>query len=175
MKKSVTPQPIQNPLARSLVLGISSGLGLGYMPFAPGTFGSLLGIPLGLWLITMPAWSVIIICSVLFIVFARCAWRACLHWGQLDAGRVVSDEVLGQAIALFGIRSVIHEGPFSQWLFVGLSFLFFRLFDIVKPFPAKTFDRQESGTSIIADDVVAGVYAALVVLAIAKIWTHQPI
>ncbi len=175
MKKEVTPQPITQPILRILTLGVSSGLGLGYAPFAPGTFGSLLGIPLGLWLLTLPGWAALLVCLILFIIFARLAERACLHWGQMDSGRVVSDEVLGQAIAIFGIRSVIHEGLFSQWLFVAMSFGFFRLFDIVKPFPAKTFDRQPSGVGVVADDVVAGAYAAIVVLAIAKIWANQPI
>lgn len=175
MKRQITPQPIRNPLARWITLGVSSGLGLGYAPVAPGTFGSLLGIPLGLYLLTLPTWMVMVIFVGLFFVFAALAERACLHWGQTDSGRVVSDEVLGQAIAIFGIRSVIHEGPVSQWIFVAVAFGLFRLFDIVKPFPAKTFDRQESGIGVIADDVVAGLYAALVVLAVSKIWLNQPI
>jgi phosphatidylglycerophosphatase A len=54
MKKAIAPSPIKNPVARTAVLGLSTGLGLGYAPVAPGTFGSLLGIPLGLLLLQYP-------------------------------------------------------------------------------------------------------------------------
>ncbi|MBS1984885.1 MAG: phosphatidylglycerophosphatase A [Bdellovibrionales bacterium] len=172
MKQAIPARPIQNPIGRFFVLGISTGLGLGYLPLAPGTWGSLLGIPLGLWFLELPVPLVVGLCIVLFFIFSALAERACHHWGQMDASRVVSDEVLGQAIAIAGIRSLADHGPLPQWSFVILSFLLFRIFDITKPFPARTFDRQGNGFGVVADDVVAGIYAALFTLALSKIWIH---
>ena len=170
MKKAIPRQVILNPVARFAILGVSTGLGLGYMPVAPGTFGSLLGIPLGLALATLSPMVAYAISFVLFFVFAAAADRACRHWGQSDSGRVVSDEVLGQAIALVGARSVLAgEHYLPKWGVVVGAFLLFRLFDIFKPFPARTFDRMESGFGVVADDVVAGLYAAFVVWGLSRI------
>ncbi len=151
---------------------ISTGLGLGYAPIAPGTFGSLLGIPLGIWFLNIPSWAAILICVVLFFIFSGLAHRVGKIKGESDASIIVSDEVLGQAITLLGVRYV---GPqvilvtstahwrTPDWPVVLAGFLLFRLFDIFKPFPARTFDRTiKNGFGTILDDVVAGVYAAIV-------------
>jgi len=173
MKQAVTPRPIENETWRKVILGVSTGFGLGYAPKAPGTFGSLLGIPLGLFFLRLDPSLVAILCIILFFLFAAAAERACHHWGEMDAGRVVSDEVLGQAIAIAGMRSVFVQHPNERWMLIALAFALFRLFDITKPFPARYFDRQGTGFGIIADDVVAGIYAALVALGVARIWLHS--
>jgi len=177
MKKQIEPQKIQNPLARFGVLGLSTGLGLGYAPVAPGTFGSILGIPLGLLLLQYPSWIALIVLSVLVVATAPICERACKHWGQMDSGRVVWDEVIGMAIALLGLRGPIYSqlqiepGNFiwPDWTSVVVAFVAFRIFDIYKPFPAKVFDRRETGYGVILDDVVAGLYAALTVWCLIKI------
>lgn len=170
MKVAITPTPIQNPVARFFTLAISTGLGLGYAPFASGTFGSLLGIPLGLLLLRMPGWAVYVTCIALFALFAWLAEKACRHWGEMDSGRVVSDEVLGQAIAIAGLRSSLAPDLIPTWAHLIAVFAAFRVIDIVKPFPARTFDRQKTGFGVIADDVVAGIYAALLVLGLTRVW-----
>lgn len=177
MKKPIQALPIKNPIKRVAVLGLSSGLGLGYIPFASGTFGSLLGIPLGLLLLQYPSWLAFIVLSVLVVITAPICQRACRHWGVGDSGRVVWDEVLGMAIALLGMRGPIYSqlqiepGVFvwPDWTAVLVAFLAFRAFDIFKPFPARGFDRWESGMGVILDDVVAGLYAALTVWCLIKI------
>lgn len=171
MKTRIPPTPITNPLWRMIVVGVSSGLGLGFMPIAPGTFGSLLGIPLGLALLELELLHAALVCLALFALFAWLAEKACRHWGEMDSGRVVSDEVLGQAIAIAALKTALIPGGWQAN--VGLlvaSFLLFRAFDILKPFPARTFDRQGTGFGVVADDVVAGVYAALVLQLVARIW-----
>lgn len=173
MKTKVPPQPITNPVAKLFVLGVSSGLGLGLIPGAPGTYGSLLGIPLGFALLKVEMWQAGLACLAIFWIFSRLAQRACLHWGEMDAGRIVSDEVLGQAITLLGARSILASHPDSMWLWVGLGFLYFRICDIVKPFPARTFDHMKNGFGVVADDVVAGLYAALMLQLTAKIWLTE--
>lgn len=171
------PQKIQNPIARFGILGLSTGLGLGYVPVAPGTFGSLLGIPLGLLLLQYPSWLSFIVLSILVIVTAPICERACLHWGQKDSGKVVWDEVLGMAIALLGLRGTVYSqlqiNPdqfiWPDWTAVAVAFVAFRVFDITKPYPAKMFDRRDSGLGVILDDVVAGLYAALIMWSLIKI------
>jgi phosphatidylglycerophosphatase A len=177
MKKSIEAQPIQNPLARLGILGLSSGLGLGYIPFASGTFGSLLGIPLGLLLLQYPSWMSLLLLTLLVVITAPVCERACKHWGVSDSGRVVWDEVLGMTIALLGLRGPIYSqlqiepGSFvwPEGSSVVVAFVAFRIFDIFKPFPAKVFDRRESGFGVIMDDVVAGLYAAITVWSLIKI------
>ena len=173
MKKLVAAEPIKNPAARVLILGAASGLGLGYTPKAPGTAGSLLGIPLGLYLLTIPTWMALLILFALFVPSCWIAGRAGLHWGNRDSGRIVLDEVIGQAITLLGLRGLyLHAGGYIEnfdWIFVALAFGAFRILDIVKPFPAKSFDRQATGFGVMTDDVVAGLYGALIVRALVKI------
>lgn len=178
MKKAIAPEPLTHPLQKIFVLGVSTGLGLGYAPFAPGTFGSLLGIVLGLWLLKFPSWVALIVCAVLFVIFAKLADRAQRHWGQTDCQRIVSDEVLGQALALLCLRhavdmETVHLGPWEfaspPLAYIAIGFALFRILDIVKPYPARTFDRRPTGVGVIADDIVAGLYASLILWGIARI------
>jgi len=180
MKAKIPIRLISNPIQKVFVLGISTGLGLGYMPVAPGTFGSLLGIPVGLWLIQYPTWLGVLICALMFFLFSFLAQRACEHLGQSDAQLIVSDEVLGQAITLLCLRHAVPLVPYKifanvEWmlpqnmLYVFIGFGLFRVLDIVKPYPAKTFDRQGGGFAVIADDLVAGLYGALVLWGIASL------
>lgn len=176
MQKTVEASPIANPLKRTLILGLSTAGGVGYAPVAPGTFGSLVGIPLGLILLQYPGWMGAIVLAILVMLTAPIVERACKHWGVMDSGRVVWDEVLGQAIALLGLRSwvlaqkEIEPGfVFPPILGIIIAFLAFRVFDIFKPFPAKSFDRKPSGLGVILDDVVAGLYAALLMASLLRI------
>lgn len=184
IRKTVPARPLKNPLARLFTLGISTGLGLGYTPRAPGTAGSLLGLPLGLWMLGIPATWALAVCVVLGFVFSLLADRACHHWGRMDAPEVVSDEVLGMGITLLGLRGVVpmHSEHFlgldfqiPPAIFLVAAFALFRLCDIVKPPPAKTFDRHPTGFGVVADDVVAGLYAAMLLWAYAKIHYGNPV
>jgi phosphatidylglycerophosphatase A len=79
--------------------------------------------------------------------------------GRKDPGKVVIDEVVGQFIALIPVPFVLG----TAWWAAILAFLLFRFFDIVKPYPARRLESLESGLGIMADDVVAGVYAGMAV------------
>ena len=138
---------------------VATGFGLGLIPKAPGTFGSLLGIPLGVFLsqlslsISIP---MLLISTVLGILIIKEAEKSFEHH---DASEIVLDEIIGQAIPLM----VIEPTPQN----IVLSFLFFRVFDIVKKGPVGWADRNIKGaTGIMVDDIVAGVLAAIVVYAI---------
>jgi len=133
---------------------LASGLFLGLIPFAPGTFGSLLGIPLH-WLFShLPIF--LGICSLGFVVLIS-VWisgRAELLLGNKDPSQIVIDEVVGMAVALAG-------APLEPSLVI-IAFLFFRFFDIWKPFPIRYIDRSfPGGWGIVFDDVAAGVMANL--------------
>jgi|SRR3989338_806142 len=131
---------------------MATGLGLGYLPFAPGTWGSLLGILLayGLSFLSLPIASLTLIAFIFFAIW--CATHAETYFKKKDASQIVIDEVCGMAISLFCI-------PFTlQNIFI--AFLLFRLFDIVKPFPARLFEQKlKGGYGIVLDDVMAGIYA----------------
>ena len=158
-KEQIPSTPIKNPLSRLLVLGVSSGLGLGYFPKAPGTAGSLLGLLLGWATLKWSLPTTLAVFVFLFFIFSWFAQRACRHWGELDAQRIVSDEVLGQAIAFMAFRQMGGVLNLEHWL---LAFVLFRAFDIAKPFPARSFDRRvKNGYGVMLDDVVAGLYAAI--------------
>ena len=137
-----------------LVLFLASGLFLGLIPFAPGTFGSLLGIPLH-WLLGHLPIS-LGICSLGFVILIS-VWissRAELLLGNKDPSQIVIDEVVGMAVALAG-------APIEPSLIV-VAFIFFRFFDIWKPFPIRYIDKSfPGGWGIVLDDVAAGVMANL--------------
>lgn len=162
--------------------------GVGYLPIAPGTWGSLLGVGIYLGLQTfvfafVSAWArensvllyaptvIFIAAELVLITFVTLVgiWagsRAETLLGKKDPGKVVIDEVAGQLIALLPILPKLDPG----WLSIIVAFVAFRLFDIVKPYPARRLEKLESGLGIMSDDVVAGAYAAVataVVIAVA--------
>lgn len=133
--------------------------GVGYLPLAPGTFGSVVGAGVFLLLRTWPVQLAAIVLITWVGVWA--ASRTEKIFGAKDPGKVVVDEVAGQMIALLPL-SVFGLG--KVWIIV--SFILFRLFDIFKPYPARRFEALRGGVGIMADDLVAGVYAALIIVVI---------
>jgi phosphatidylglycerophosphatase A len=151
-----------------LALSIAT-CGVGYLPLAPGTFGSLVGVGIFLLLVRANAANpLVIIVAILAITFAG-IWagsRTEQLSDRKDPGKVVVDEVAGQMIALFPLTL------FAQWSTgaVILSFILFRFFDIVKPYPANRLQELNGGIGIMLDDLVAGVYGAVVVSIIVRIF-----
>ena len=141
-----------------LIIFLASGAGLGYVPVAPGTFGSLLALPLLVGL-ARGSWSPVLTAGLIAVVSLLAmpvCDRAGRWYGVADSSRIVLDEVCGMLIAGAFL-------PATLWS-RGLAFLVFRLFDVVKPFPASYFDREmKNGVGVVADDLVAGIYANLVV------------
>lgn len=130
---------------------LASGFGLGYIPFAPGTFGTLLGIAIFLPLSQLsPAWyiSSAIALILISIPISKEAERI---FGKKDSAIIVIDEVAGFIVAMALIKPSLYS--------ITAGFIFFRFFDIVKVWPAKAFDKMEGGFAVVMDDVVAGIYA----------------
>lgn len=148
--------------ARALAVGVGTGFGAGYAPVAPGTAGSALGVVL---YIPLAAAGLPALALAVAVLLPAGIWAAAVcgaRYGNHDHGRIVVDEIAGQFIAL----ATFPASP--EWLVAG--FLLFRLYDIWKPFPARQIDRQwRSATGVMADDVVAGLYANLTLQAIRAI------
>ena len=130
----------------------------------PGTFGSLVG--LGIFLLLGSLWLQVVAIVAITWVGVWAASRAELILGRKDPGKVVVDEVAGQMIALLPVWAFAN-GAYK--LSIMISFTLFRLFDIFKPYPARKFESLRGGLGIMADDLVAGVYAALV-LGLFALW-----
>ena len=135
---------------------IATWFGCGYAPFAPGTAGSAAGLAIGIALHEWAGfgwWQLLLLSALAFAPATWAATRTAQALGVKDPGRVVVDEVLGQWIALAGAR------PFN-WKSYAAAFVLFRLFDIWKPWPVRQLESLPEGLGIVADDVMAGFYAA---------------
>jgi phosphatidylglycerophosphatase A len=124
-----------------------------------------LGLLLGVPLMQGPAWLLPVLCVTASLGGVWVVSR--VHAGD-DPGWVVIDEVAGQWIALLGLRHPTFWGMLA-------AFALFRLFDIVKPGPVGWADRQGGAASVMADDVIAGAFAALLILAARHLWPGLPL
>lgn len=131
---------------------VASFFGAGFAPRAPGTVGTAAAMPLA-WALTqlplVPQLAVVALVTVIGMVAAHDAGR---HLGVVDAKQIVIDEVAGILVTFVWV-------PFSLPNAIA-GFALFRLFDIVKPWPASFFDRKvKNGAGVVLDDVVAGLFA----------------
>jgi phosphatidylglycerophosphatase A len=136
----------------TLALALASAFGAGYLPIAPGTWGSAVGLVL--WFV-LPA-SPLVQSTVIILLFLVGSWSGSVaeqHFGRTDPGQVVIDEVMGMLITLL-------LNPVG-WKAAIVAFLFFRVADVVKPYPANRLERLPGGVGIMADDAMAAVYANL--------------
>lgn len=137
----------------------ATGFYVGKIPFAPGTFGTAVALPICYLLALMPLMpALLFLCGfILFAVWA--AGRAEQALGRKDPGSIVIDEMAGMAVTVFGL-------PFS-WETVLGGFVVFRLFDILKPFPIRFLDKRLSGgVGIVLDDIAAGIMSQLILRAL---------
>ena len=143
-------------LRERAVLFVATGFFIGNLPFAPGTFGSLIGLPLCFLLSRLDLLKSVI-CILVFILFAMgIASAAEKIIKQRDPGQIVIDEIAGLMVTLAGL-------PFNLKTALA-GFIIFRVFDILKPFPIRMIDRSVGGGSgIVLDDVMAGIYGNLII------------
>jgi len=140
----------------SVILSMSSAGGLGYIPKAPGTFGTLAAIPLWWALVGLGDWRLFLGAVVVFTAFSIwVASEAEKIYPEHDSGKIVIDEVAGLLLTVVGV-------PFEPML-VLTAFVVFRFFDILKPPPVRQIDaRLGGGAGVILDDTMAGAYGLLV-------------
>ncbi len=137
------------------VMVLATGFFAGYIPFAPGTFGSIVGLSL-CFLLSKAKLSVAILFILIFIFFA--IWisnKAEKILKQNDPGCIVIDEIAGIMLTFLGL-------PFNI-ISVAAGFLTFRFFDILKPFPIRYMEKKfTGGAGIVLDDLAAGIFSNLV-------------
>lgn len=134
---------------------IASGFGSGCMPFAPGTFGTIAAIPLWYCLQFLPFYSYLGIVLIIFIFGTYFAHKASHELNVHDHGGIVIDEFVGYFITM----SLIP----TSWINVLIGFILFRIFDVIKPWPIRYFDKHvKGGFGIMIDDVIAGLIACLI-------------
>ena len=140
---------------------IATGLGVGHLPYGPGTMGALLAILIWYPITTMAnhtTWFLITLALILAFTLLG-AWSSTVaerYWGE-DPSRVVIDEVVGQWITLLAVPAVF------SWWHVLAAFVLFRFFDIVKPLGVRKMENFKSGWGIMADDILAGCYGAILI------------
>lgn len=146
---------------------LASCFGLGWLPVAPGTWGSL--PPALLFALMRHFGSSVATISIIMTVLALVGSVVCIKFApaivaamdEADPREVVADEFSGQAVTFLFVAAA----PISNvWVTGLLGFLFFRVFDILKPWPIRRFEKLPGGWGILADDLLAGVYAAVVLL-----------
>jgi phosphatidylglycerophosphatase A len=144
---------------RTLTILLATGVYSGYFPVAPGTAGSVVGIALS-WLVFGPLWirspaATLAIFAAAFIAACWIAGRAEVIFDEHDSSRIVIDEVLGMVATMFA-------NPLTPAYFAA-GFVVFRVFDVLKPFPAGLIDRAiGGGAGVMLDDLAAAVYANIV-------------
>jgi phosphatidylglycerophosphatase A len=144
-----------------LAIQLATWFGCGYSPVAPGTAGSLAALVIGIVLHEYAGfigWHFLVLAALLFVPATWAATITADFKKLKDPQIVVVDEVLGQWISLAGARTL-------NWKSYLAAFALFRLFDIWKPPPVRQLEALPGGLGINLDDVMAGVYAALVLFA----------
>lgn len=149
-----------------LSLLVATLFGTGYFPKAPGTVGSFVSLPV-----------IFLVCfyfglkGLLFLIIggyiiALISIHEVLKRTKHDPGFVVIDEFIGQSVSFLFIANYLKNNTDNLWLYI-MGFLFFRLFDVKKPFPVGYIDKNIlNANGVILDDVVAGLYSAIFVYAI---------
>ena len=143
---------------------LAVGFGSGLLRPAPGTWGSLAGTVLGTLLLVLFGTEIFLVLTALcFVLGCYLCKKTADDMGIHDHDSIVWDEFVGVFIVLAAV-------PNLSWQWVLAAFVLFRFFDILKPFPIRYFDEKlESGFGIMIDDVLAAIYAVIVVFVV-KMW-----
>jgi phosphatidylglycerophosphatase A len=150
---------------------IATGCGVGFVPVAPGTFGAIEGLAIYLAITALsnfcrfaPRGQMALLSLATLLIFTVGVWaseQTCKMLALADPKQVIVDEISGQMIALTPLATAFSiKGAIA-------AFVLFRLFDIFKPYPIRKLEHLPSGLGVMADDALAGVFAA------ALIWSGQ--
>lgn len=145
---------------------IAAGFGSGWLPKAPGTWGSLISLAPGyLLLLSLGSWGLIFASAACLLVGCIACARVLPTIADHDPGWIVIDEWAGQWVCM-GLASFVIGNP---WLLLACSFLAFRILDIFKPWPVSLLERMgPAWWSIMADDMGAGIIGGLIIFFLEK-------
>ncbi|WP_136247855.1 phosphatidylglycerophosphatase A family protein [Halomonas borealis] len=150
-----------------LVMGLASGLGLGFSPWASGTVGSLLALPLAWWLLGRSRrWRLGLVALLLVVAMPLCQLASDALGGK-DDGRVVLDEIVAFPVAVIG------QVAARQPLVMAGTFVAYRVLDATKPPPVPQIEGVAGGAGIVLDDVMAALYAWALVAAGLALWRRR--
>jgi len=150
-----TPNSTLQKRVKQFILFWATGFGAGYSPFAPGTLGTLIAIPVYYFLSEIPSPIYEITLIAFFFLSVWISENAGIFFRKKDDQRIVIDEIMGFLITMLWVPKTTF--------FVIAGFILFRFFDILKPFPIRLIDRRlEGGFGVVLDDVMAGVYANII-------------
>jgi phosphatidylglycerophosphatase A len=156
---------VTNPIVRTLVIVLATAGGAGYAPVASGTVGSLVALPIVPWIARVRDGSWPLGVALVVGIAALAIWtagRAEVVFGGKDHSRIFIDEVAGMATAALFVP--------ATWTAAVLAFVVFRVFDVLKPYPAGLIDRRgRGGLGVVGDDLVAGAYAGIVTRVILEV------
>jgi phosphatidylglycerophosphatase A len=142
---------------------LATGFGVGYSPVAPGTLGTLIAIPVYYFLSAIPSPIYEITLIGFFFLSVWISENAEIFFGKKDDQRIVIDEMMGFLITMLWVPKATH--------FIVIGFFLFRLFDILKPFPIRRWERGlKGGFGVVLDDVIAGVYANIILHLVGRIY-----
>ncbi len=135
----------------------ATGLGSGLSPLAPGTAGTLVGIPVYMVFSRFP-WPLYLLSVIAFSLFAvYVSQEADRIYNEKDPPRIVIDEIAGFQVTMFLVAPTVWH--------ILLGFIIFRIFDIIKPFPIRLCERSfPGGYGVVGDDIVAGIYGNVILL-----------
>jgi phosphatidylglycerophosphatase A len=157
---------------------LASCFGLGWLPLVPGTWGSLPSAIIFVLMAQMGMSAVLITIAMAALALAgsiicvKCASVVIAATGKNDPKEVVADELAGQAITFLMVPFLVTT-TFSTtqlWTIAAIGFFLFRLFDTIKPPPAHQLEKLPAGWGILADDLFAGIYAAIALIIYIRLW-----
>jgi len=152
--------PTFSDLLRNPVHWLAFGLGSGLAPFAPGTFGTLVAIPIYYLFSGLDLWLYLGVTAAMFLVGVHLCGRTSGDLGVPDHPGIVWDEIVGYLVTMIAAP--------DGWPWVIAGFVLFRLFDILKPWPIGLADRRiKGGKGIMVDDIIAGLMGAILIHAVA--------
>ncbi len=138
---------------------LAFGFGSGLAPVAPGTFGTVVAVPIYYLLAGLPVWIYLFIVTVMFLFGIFLCGTTSKNLNVHDHSGIVWDEIVGYLVTMMAAP--------QGWQWAMLGFILFRIFDILKPWPIKWIDtRITGGFGIMFDDLVAGVFGFLILQAI---------
>ncbi len=143
---------------------LATGFGLGLAPVAPGTFGSLIGLPLAWWLLGRSTGQQAVIIALMLVAAVPVCHIAAWHYDGLDHGSIVADEYVAFPLVVLGLKAARHP------LVLALAFGVYRFFDGLKPPPIHLAEYVSGGLGIVLDDVIAALVSWLVVALIVMLW-----
>jgi phosphatidylglycerophosphatase A len=152
---------------KHFILFFATGFAVGYSPIAPGTLGTLIAIPVYYFLSNIPSPLYEITLIGFFFLSVWISGNAEIFFGKKDDQRIVIDEMVGFLVTMLWVPKTA--------IFVVAGFFLFRFFDILKPFPIRRLEKKlKGGYGVVLDDVMAGVYANIVLQIITHYFTLSP-